>query len=44
MKKIAESVKDEVSYTKLHNTLKSIGVNISKDIVIDYIGYAGSHS
>ncbi len=40
MKKIAESVKDEVSYTKLHNTLKSIGVSISKDIVIDYIGYA----
>lgn len=40
MKKIAESVKDEVSYSKLHNTLKSIGVNISKDVVIDYIGYA----
>ncbi len=40
MKKLAESVKDEVSYTKLHNTLKSIGVSISKDIVIDYIGYA----
>ena len=40
MKKIAESVKDEVSYTKLHNTLKSIGVSISKDIIIDYIGYA----
>lgn len=40
MKKIAESVKDEVSYTKLHNILKSIGINISKDAVIDYIGYA----
>lgn len=40
MKKIAESVKDEVSYSKLHNTLKSIGVSISKDIVIDYVGYA----
>lgn len=40
MKKIAETVKDEVSYTKLHNILKSIGVSISKDFVIDYVGYA----
>ena len=40
MKKIAESVKDEVSYSKLHNILKSIGVNISKDAVIDYVEYA----
>ncbi|MCQ2589366.1 MAG: ATP-binding protein [Treponema sp.] len=40
MKKIAESVKDEVSYSKLHNTLKTIGVSISKDVVIDYVGYA----
>lgn len=40
MKKIAESVKDEVSYSKLYNTLKTIGVSISKDVVIDYIGYA----
>ena len=40
MKKVAESVKNEVSYSKLHNTLKSIGVSISKDIVIDYVGYA----
>ncbi len=40
MKKMAESVKDEVSYSKLHNTLKTIGVSISKDIVIDYVGYA----
>ena len=40
MKKIAESVKDEISYSKLHNILKSIGVNISKDAVIDYVKYA----
>lgn len=40
MKKIAESVKDEISYSKLHNILKTIGVGISKDIVIDYIDYA----
>lgn len=40
IKKIAESVKDEISYSKLHNILKTIGVKISKDIVIDYIGYS----
>ena len=40
MKKIGESVKDEVSYSKLHNILKTIGVSISKDVVIDYVGYA----
>ena len=40
MKKIAETVKDEVSYSKLYNILKSIGINISKDVVIDYISYA----
>lgn len=40
MKKIAESVKDEVSYSKLYNILKTIGVSISKDAVINYIGYA----
>ena len=40
MKKIAEAVKDEISYSKLHNILKSIGVSISKDAVIDYVGYA----
>ena len=40
MKKIGEAVKDEVSYSKLHNILKTIGVSISKDVVIDYIGYA----
>lgn len=40
MKKIAETVKDEVSHTKLFNILKSIGINISKDAVINYISYA----
>ncbi|MBQ6780094.1 MAG: ATP-binding protein [Treponema sp.] len=40
IKKIAETVKDEVSYSKLHNILKTVGVGISKDAVIDYIGYA----
>lgn len=40
MKKLAETVKDEVSYSKLHNTLRAIGISISKDIIIDYVGYA----
>ncbi len=40
MKKIAETVKDEVSYSNLYNILKTIGIKISKDVVIDYIGYA----
>lgn len=39
IKKIAESVKDEISYSKLHNLLKTIGVSISKDAIIDYIEY-----
>ena len=40
MKKVAETVKDDASYTRLHNILKSIGIIISKDKVIDYISYA----
>ena len=40
IKKIAESVKSDISYTKLHNILKTIGIGISKDSVIDYVGYA----
>ena len=40
IKKIAEAVKDEVSYSKLYNVLKTVGVNISKDSVIDYTDYA----
>ena len=37
--KIAESVKNEISFTKLHNSLKSIGVSISKDTVIEYVNH-----
>lgn len=40
MKKIAECVKDELSYSKLHNILRTIGVSVSKDSVIDYVSYA----
>ena len=40
MKKVAETVRNEVSFSTLHNTLKSIGYSISKDTVISYLGYA----
>lgn len=40
MKKIAESVMNEVSYTRLHGALKAVGVSAGKDTVIDYIEYA----
>ena len=39
VKKIAESVRNEISFTKLHNSLKSIGVTISKDTVIEYVNH-----
>ena len=39
VKKIAESVKSEISFTKLHNSLKTIGVSISKDTVIEYMNH-----
>ena len=39
IKKIAESVRSEISYSKLHNALKAIGVSLSKDAVIDYISF-----
>lgn len=40
IKKIAESLMAEVSYTKLHNLLKTIGISIGKDSIINYISYA----
>lgn len=39
VKKIAETVKNEVSYSKLHNIVRSVGASISKDSLIDYIAY-----
>ena len=39
VKKMAETVKDEMSFTKMHNILKSIGFSISKDTVIDYVSF-----
>jgi len=40
VKKLAETVTDSISYTKLYGILRAIPVSISKDSVIDYISYA----
>ena len=39
IKKIAETVRSDVSYTRLQNAVTSVGVKISKDIIINYISY-----
>ena len=39
IKKIAESVNQELSFTKIQNIITGIGYKISKYIVIDYCGY-----
>lgn len=39
MKKIAETITSEISYTKLTNIVNSIGIKLSKDSLINYIGY-----
>lgn len=39
IKKMAESAKQDLSYTKIQNIITGIGYIISKDIVIDYCGY-----
>ena len=39
IKKIADSVMQDVSYTRLQNMITGIGYKISKDIVIDYCQY-----
>ena len=40
LKKVAETVCSEVSYSSLHHMLKSIGFSLSKDSVISYLSYA----
>lgn len=40
IRKVAESVRNEISFTKLHHALQSIGVSVSKDTVIDYMQFA----
>ena len=39
IKKISESVMQDISYTKLQNVITGIGYKISKDVIIDYCGY-----
>lgn len=39
VKKIAESVKDTISYNRISSSLKSIGVSINTQTVIDYLSY-----
>lgn len=40
MKKVAETVRSDISYSSLYNTLKSVGFSIAKETVISYLGYA----
>jgi predicted AAA+ superfamily ATPase len=39
VKKLAESVGDRISYNRLTNIVKSVGVNTNISSVIDYLGY-----
>jgi len=39
IKKIAETVKQDLSYTKLQSIITGIGYKISKNVIIDYCGY-----
>ena len=39
IKKISESVMQDISYTRLQNAITGIGYKISKDVIIDYCGY-----
>ena len=39
IKKIAESVKQDLSYTRIQKIITGIGYKISKDIIIDFFGY-----
>lgn len=40
MKKVAETLGQPVSFTKLYNTVSAVGLKLSKDTIISYIGYA----
>lgn len=39
MKKIAESIRQPISYSRLTNMVKSIGITVSKTTIIQYIDY-----
>lgn len=40
IKKVAESVRSEISYSKLQKTLRAVNVSLAKDTIADYIRYA----
>ena len=40
MKKIAETVRSDVSHSTLHDALRSVGFSTAKDTVISYVSYA----
>lgn len=40
IKKVAESVRSEISYSKLQKTLHAVNVSLSRDTISDYIRYA----
>ena len=40
MKKVAETVRGEVSFSTLHGMLEAVGLSVGKDAVISYIAYA----
>ena len=39
IKKIAEALMQDLSYTRIQNVITGIGYKMSKDVVIDYCGY-----
>lgn len=40
IKKVAESVRSEISYSKLQKTLRAVNVSLAKDTIADYLHYA----
>ena len=40
MKKIAETVRNSVSFTNLYGAVKAVGFKVSKDSIIEYVSYA----
>lgn len=40
IKKLAESVKDNISYTRIRDIINSIGINLTTATIIDYMSYA----
>ena len=40
LKKVAESVRSDISYSRLHQLLKTVGLTLGKDALIEYLGHA----